>query len=248
MRMTSAPVLAVVGALCAAPVLAQMDIGAGSTLDLGTGTLDLGCVDLGIAGTMHLSQGGISGIRSVSIQSAGQLGADAGSLAWSGDWTDGGQFVAGSSTASSVDGCGTTSSTFNAGESFYSLSLQSAQGREVLFTTGLTTNVAANFSAIGVAGQPLRIRSTLPGGAATLALAPAATQSVFAVDVADNHASPQPIAPGPASNYSSIKESDSDGWFESAAVAAIPALSTTGLILIAAGLVLVALRQLASRS
>lgn len=247
MRMTSAPVLAVVCALCAAPLLAQMDIGAGSTLDLGTGTLDLGCVDLGIAGTMHLSQGGISGIRSVSIQSAGQLGADAGSLAWSGDWTDGGQFVAGSSTASSVDGCGTTSSTFHAGESFYGLSLQSAQGRDVRFATGLTTNVAASFTASGVAGQPLRIRSTIPGGAAILTLAPGATQSVFAVDVADSHASP-PIAPGPASNYSSIKESDSDGWFESAAVAAIPALSTTGLILIAAGLALVALRQLASRN
>jgi hypothetical protein len=192
---------------------------------------------------MRVSQGALSGVRSLSIQAGGQLAANSGTLAWSGDWADAGQFDAGTSSASWVDRCGASVSTFSAAEAFHAFSLESAQGREIRFANGKTITVGQSFMATGVPARPLRIRSTVAGGAAFLAIAPTATQSVSAVDVADNHASPRLIAPGPAANYQSIKGTNSDGWFEVAS-AQIPALSGAVLALVAAALAFTALLRL----
>ena len=222
------------------PALGQIQVGAGASIDLGSGTLDAGCRDVNIAGAFNVSGGALIGARSLVIQSGGQLVGGSGSFRWSGDWTNSGQFLAASSTASSVDGCGATLSTFTGPGSFYAFQLQSSQGREIRFTSAQTTAVAHAFVAQGISGTPLRIRATTAGNAATMSLAAGATQNVFAVDVADNHASPQPIGSAPASASQSIKGSNSDGWFESI-VPQIPTLSVTGLALLAAILALTAL-------
>lgn len=231
----------------AAPVAAQVVVGAGSSVDLGTGTLSAGCGDLQVAGTLQLTQGQAQGVRAVSITAGGVLDGGSGNLSWSGDWTDLGQLQAGTSSAAWVDGCGVTSATANAAsEQFHALALSTATGREIRFTSGQTTAVATAFSASGAPGNLLRIRSTTPGAAAFLAVAPGATQSLAAIDVADNHATGQPLGfPGPASNYGSLKGSNSNGWFELAAVVAIPALSALGLALLAVALAGLAWRRLA---
>jgi hypothetical protein len=229
--------------LSAFPAAAQITIGAGSTFDIGNAVVDYGCADLLLAGTLQLSDGALTGLRSVSIGGGGTLDAEQGSLSWSGDWTNLGEFEEGTSTTSLVDGCGVAVSTVNYGETFHALSLTSTQGREIRFASGETTNVTQSFVATGTAGQPLRIRSTIAGSAAITSLAPGATQSVFAVDVADNHATPTVIAPGPPSSYSSIKRSNSDGWFALAA-AAVPLFSPLGWFLACAALALAALIRL----
>ena len=224
----------------------QIEVGAGATLDLGTGGLDAACQDLSIAGNLLVSQGSLSGVRSISIGGAGQFTGGQGTISWSGDWTNDGVFDAGTSTASSVDGCGRSMSAFTTGDDFFGLSLQSGTGREIRFPSGQTTSVQGSFAGAGLAANRLRIRST-SGSAAITALAPTATQSVFAVDVADNHAAPRAIAPGPASGYQSIKGPNSDGWFGLDSLpAAIPALSFTGLALLAAALALGALLRLSN--
>ena len=234
--------------LCVLDAWSQIEVGAGATLDLGTGGIDAGCQDVFVTGTLLVSQGSLAGVRSISIASAGQFAGGAGAIAWSGDWTNGGVFAAGTSSASSVDGCGRTMSVFTTGNTFHGLSLQSGSGREIRFASGQTTTVQSSFAATGLAGNRLRIRSTIAGSAATTALLPVATQSIVAVDVADNHASPQAIAPGPASNYQSIKGSNSAGWFEIGSPADIPTLSVAGLALVAAALALAALLRISNGS
>jgi hypothetical protein len=235
-------------AVCAS---AQVEVGAGSTLDLGTGTLEQGCSDLVVAGTVSLSMGELSGIGSLSIAPGGLLEGDAGQISWSGDWDDAGQLAAGSSTASWVDGCGVATSTMSAGEAFHSLALLTSQGREVRFGSGQVTTVEQSFTAAGAPGGLLRIRSTTPGSAAQLGLGASATQSVSDVDVADNHAAPRTLGfPGPAADYGSVKGPNSLGWFELGEGGApeIPALSSAALVLLAAALALAALGQIARGS
>jgi hypothetical protein len=241
-------VIAMFGTLCVMNAWGQIEVGAGATLDLGSGSLDAGCQDLSVAGNLLVVQGSVSGVRSLSIIAGGQLGGGAGTISWSGDWTNNGMFDAGTSTASSVDGCGRAMSTFTTGDTFSRLSLQSGVGREIRFPSGRTTMVQRSFVAAGLAANRLLIRSTTAGSAATTALGPAATQSVFAVDVADNHGAPEAIAPGPASSYQSVKGPNSEGWFDLASAAGIPALSVTGLALLAAALAVAALLRFANGS
>ena len=225
----------------------QIEVGAGATVDLGAGGLDAACQDLSITGNLLLSQGSVSGVRSISVVGAGQFTGGQGTISWSGDWTNNGVFDAGTSSASSVDGCGRSISAFTTGDAFFGLSLQSGTGREIRFPSGQTTSVQGSFAAAGLAANRLLIRSTTSGSAAITALAATATQSVIAVDVADNHAVPRAIAPGPASGYQSIKGPNSDGWFALGSPSeAIPALSFTGLALLAAALALGALLRLSN--
>jgi hypothetical protein len=231
------------------PIAAQVVVGAGSSVDLGTGTLAAGCGDLQVAGAMNLAQGQMQGVRALSIAAGGLLDGGSGSLSWSGDWTDLGQFQPGTSSASWVDGCGVSTATANAvDEQFHALALSTATGRELRFTSGQTTTVSAAFSATGTPGNRLRIRGTTAGAAAFLALPPGATQSLSAVDVEGNHATGQPLGfPGPAADYGSIKGSNSAGWFELApSLVEIPTVSTLGVALLACALAVAAWRRLAS--
>jgi hypothetical protein len=238
------PVLAFVvlcAVLSATPAGAQVVIPAGAEINLGTGQLAGGCLDVDIAGTLRLSQGSSTGVRSLSVEPAGVLDGGTGSFAWSGDWSNSGQFMARSSRAASLDGCGRSTSTFMSADHFDSLSLQSADGREIRFPAGQSTTVGHSFTAHGIAALPLRIRSTVAGRASIIALDPATTQDIFAVDVADNHAFPSPIAPGAPASYQSIKGPNSEGWFS---LANVPAVSTAGLAIMIAMLACVALLRM----
>src|SRR5262245_19412502 len=105
---------------------ADVLVGSGSSVDLGTGTVEQGCGDLAVAGTVALSQGTLSGVRSLSIVAGGQLQGGAGEISWSGVWSDSGQFLAGLSTARSIDGCGMGLATIGTGETFHALALESS--------------------------------------------------------------------------------------------------------------------------
>ena len=83
-----------------------------------------------------------------------------------------------------------------------------------MFPAGQTQAVAHALAFTGAAGALVTIRSNSAGAAGNLALAGGATQTIDYVDVADNHATVQPIAPGPAASFHSVKGSNSNGWFQ----------------------------------
>lgn len=97
-----APLVAV---MAMASAHAQTSIPAGSTVDLGGGSNDLGCTDLLVEGTYIVGAGGaVTGVRNVLISAGGTLSLDGGSLQLSQQWTNQGTFNAGGGQVVRVDG------------------------------------------------------------------------------------------------------------------------------------------------
>ena len=81
---------------------AQLTVGAGSALDLGTGSLDLGCAGLVVAGTVAAGTNVIDWAQDVSIQPGGTLNGESATLYVTGDWSNSGTFIAGTSSVNFI--------------------------------------------------------------------------------------------------------------------------------------------------
>ncbi|HKI85765.1 MAG TPA: hypothetical protein VKA53_03370 [Thermoanaerobaculia bacterium] len=207
---------------------AGISIGSGSSMSLGSGTVDLGCGNLAIA-------------------SGGTLSGDQGTLRLAGNWSGGSGFSPGTSHVSIVDGCATPETSMVSGNNtFFNLSAQTNDGKTLVFDAGSVQTIQNSVSLSGSNGNLLTIRSTSPGSAADLDLAPGGTQVVDYVDVADNHATGQPLAPGPPIAYHSIDSGNTTGWFITAT--SIPALGSLGFAILLALLGFLGLRALRRRS
>jgi Protein of unknown function (DUF1566) len=200
-------------ALVATPAPAQVTVPAGTVLNLGGATLNAACADINVAGSLAMGSGQLAGARDVVVAGGGALDGGSGSVGLSGNFSQSGNFVGGTGAVQIVDGCATSTSTFTGTSSFYGFSTATATGRSLVFPAGQTQSVAHALSLTGIAGALVTIRSSSAGAAANFALAGGATQTIDYVDVADNHAAVQPIAPGPAASFHSVKGSNSNGWF-----------------------------------
>ncbi|HEX5051446.1 MAG TPA: hypothetical protein VFZ65_06710, partial [Planctomycetota bacterium] len=185
----------------------SVSVGANASLDLGTGSLALGCADLDVLGTMSAGVVGFTQGRDVAIDSNGTLNGNSATLELSGDWDNQGTFVAGTSTVRMVDGCGLLSAVVSGKSSFHNFEVISAGGKQIRFEAKATQQVTNLLSFAGVLGSLLQIRSTVDGTPAYLEAA-GASSATF-VDVQDNDATPGgPIALG----SDSVKGSNTPGW------------------------------------
>ena len=75
---------------------AEFAVGSGSSLDLGTGRLGLGCADLTVGGTLSAGTIGLDAARDVSIGASGVVNGESATLEVAGDWNNAGTFNAGS--------------------------------------------------------------------------------------------------------------------------------------------------------
>jgi hypothetical protein len=220
------------------PALAgNLTVGSGSSLDLGTGSLALGCADLDVLGTMSAGTVGFTQGRDVTITPTGVMNGDAATLQLSGDWDNLGSFVAGTSSVQITDGCGLLSGVVNGDTSFNNLSLSSTSGNQVSFTAGTTQTVTGVFSISGVSGNLLKIRSTIDGVLAFLNVQGSSSTSF--VDVNDNDATAgNDIALG----SESVKGPNTPGWLLSPMIPLLPPL--VGVLLLGT-LLFLARRRLA---
>ena len=207
---------------------AQVTVGSGASLDLGTGSLDLGCADLSVGGTLAAGTAGFSQARDVTIDPSGVVNGNTATLQMAGDWDNSGTFNAGSSTVQLVDGCGLASAVIAGDTTFANLDMTTTSGFLYSFVSGSTQTVSGSLSLLGASGNLLTLRSTL-GGSEAFLNALGASSADF-VDAQDNDASGgNSIALGP----DSVKGSNTPGWL---AANLIPALGVLGLALLAAGL------------
>jgi hypothetical protein len=178
---------------------AVLTVGAGTSFDLGTAALNLGCADLSVEGTMSAGTVGFDQARHVTIGATGVLNGGSATLEVAGDWDNGsgGAFNAGTSSVNLVDGCGVSTSTILGSTTFASLTLTTATGKTYRLEAGSTQTIGAALSIAGTAGDLLLLRSTSAGSEATLDVEGSAT--IDFVDVQDLHASPNPIVFGPNS-------------------------------------------------
>lgn len=181
--------IALVVALALSPGLAgaqQVSVGAGSSMDLGSGAIDLGCSDLTVAGTLSGGSVGFDQARDVTIDPTGVLNGGSAALRVAGDWDNSGTFNGDSSTVHLIDGCGLLSGTVAGSTTFASLDITTQSAKQVSFEAGGTTTVTGALDLHGQVGTLLKIRSTTGGIAAFLVSQ--GTASTNSVDIEDNDA------------------------------------------------------------
>jgi hypothetical protein len=220
-------VLAALLLLPAGALAGNLTVGSGSSLDLGTGSLALGCADLDVLGTLSAGTLGFTQGRDVTITPGGVMNGNSATLRLSGDWDNTGSFVAGTSSVQISDGCGLLSSTVVGDTTFNNLELSSSSGKQVNISAGSTQSVAGSFLAAGASGNLLKIRSTVGGTQAFLNVQ--GSGSATDVDVADNSALPGNNIPMSAG---SIKGPNTPGWLLSPAIPLLTPLA--GLLLLGA--------------
>ena len=140
---------------------AQFDVGSGASLDLGTGSLDLGCADLTVGGTLSAGTAGFSQARDVTIDPTGLVNGNSATLEVAGDWDNAGSFNAGTSTVEFVDGCALASAVITGDTTFASLDMTTTTGKLYSFTAGSTQTVTQAISLAGASGNLLTLRSTV---------------------------------------------------------------------------------------
>jgi hypothetical protein len=208
-----------------APALAgTFEVGSGSTLDLGTGSLALGCADLDVLGTLTAGSIGFTEGRDVTITPTGVVNGNSATLELSGDWDNTGSFVAGASTVRIVDGCSLLSGVVVGDTTFNNFELATTTGKQVSFTAGSTQTVAGAFDVSGTLGNLLKIRSTIGGTKAFLNVQ--GSSSTDYVDVADNSALPGNNIALPSN---SLKGLNTPGWLVTPAIPLLPPLAALAL-------------------
>ena len=148
-------------ALAGGASAAQLSVGSGASVDLGTGSLDLGCADLTVGGTLSAGTSGFTQARDVTIDPSGLVNGNSATLEVAGDWDNAGSFNAGTSTVSFVDGCGLSGAVITGDTTFANLDMTTATGKLYSFTAGSTQTVTQFINLVGAAGNLLRLRSTI---------------------------------------------------------------------------------------
>jgi hypothetical protein len=200
---------------------AQLDVGAGSSLDLGTSSLNLGCANLNVGGTLDAGSVGFTSADDLTIGAAGVLNGESATLSVSGDWVNGagGTFNAGTSTVFLFDGCGNTDVSISGDTTFSTLILLSSTGKTYRLESGSTQTVDVELTITGAEGDLLVLGSTLPGNEAFVSLQ--GTASIDFVTVSDIHGVPNRLVFGPnsvvgANNANASQCGDLDGDFTTA--------------------------------
>lgn len=213
------------GLLLAVPATASsVSVGAGSTLDLGTANVDLGCADLVAFGTVDAGASGTTGVRDVTIGAGGQLLGGSALLEVAGSWANAGSFAAGGSSVVLVDGCGLGSAVVTGSNTFATLELRTQVGKLVSLAAGAVQTVTGLFRIAGASLAKVDLGSTVPGSAALLDVQ--GTSVVTNASVEDNHAIGSTIPYG----LNTLIGSNVLGWV---LVPAVPGLAATGLAALA---------------
>ena len=211
-------------------VSADIIVPAGGVASLNGGSMDLGCSDVIVAGTLSLQGGSLSNVRHVSIAAGGAIVAGSGSITLAGDWSNLGSFGAGTGSVNFVDAPAcvptNTGSSISGNTTFATLSLISTTGKLYRFAAGSTQNVQQQLTISGTQALPIRIESDTPGQRAFINLSGQQTMNQLAVN--DMTASGRWIAP-----FLNNRNPNGavTGWFgDPEAGRVVPTLST-GLLL-----------------
>jgi len=214
-------------ALClSSTVSADINVGAGGSLALNGASIDLGCTDVSVGGTLTLDTGTLTNVRNFTILPGGVVQAGSSQVTLAGDWSNSGTFNAGSGRVNFVDApaCA-ASSTISGNTSFRVLNIVSGSGKTYRFAAGSTQTVAGMFTLTGIPGNPVQVRSTVPGSLAFIDAT--VLQNIRDVAVTDMAASGMWLAPYQAN---AAPGGRAERWFGEPDYARIPTLGGVSLI------------------
>ena len=217
----------------ARPALADLVVPAGATISLGGGSVDMSCTDVIVGGTLQLASGNVANARHVTILPGGTIDGGSGGITLGGNWTNSGQFIAGTSAVRFRDVCSLSTATIAGSTTFATASFVTGAGRNFLFAVGTTQTITNVLEIAGTAGSPLQFRSVAPGQVANINLLGSGTQLIQHVGVTDVWATGQWLAPTLTNEGGG---GNANRWFGGSGpgAAAIPTLSETMLLVLAA--------------
>lgn len=234
MKTLRSALLTLVFVCVASPAIAQLAIPSGGSLALNGGSLNLAGTDAQIGGLLSLGGGQLNNVGSIDILASGTLDAGSGLLTLSGNWSNAGNFLAGSGSVNFIDGG--AQSLISGNTPFANLSFISAIGKNYLFTVGTTQTISGLLTIAGSAALPIQFRSTAAGQVANINLLGGGSQNIAHVGVSDVHATGQHLAPSLTNEGGT---GDALGWFAAVIVqSTVPAatLSLPGMLLFALAL------------
>ncbi len=208
---------------------AQLNIGAGASVDAGSGTINMNCSDVNVTGVMNIGSGQLQKATDISIVPGALLQGDNGVINYSGDWRNTGSFQAGHSSVNLTDDCNTGTSHIVGDSDFYRFlrELSVAAGSEQGFLGGLQL--------VGTGQGRINLHSSVNDSPAFFVLGDNATQQIANVDVRDNDASRGAhIAPVEPASIGSTRGANVVNWFLDylAPLVPIPTLSAWSLLVL----------------
>ncbi len=219
--------------LAALPARADLIVAAGATTSVNSGTIDLACTDVVVAGTLTLGSGSLRNVRHFTIQAGGTVSGSSGTIELGGNWNNLGAFVAGSSRVEFRDLCASTASAVSGSTTFANASFVSASGKSYTFAAGTTQTISTALEIAGTAPLPIQFRSSAASEVANIDLRTGGSQQIQHVGVTDVWATGQWLAP-----YQSNEGGggNAERWFGTPAGASpvvIPTTTPMALALIA---------------
>jgi hypothetical protein len=149
---------------------AQVTVPVGGAINVGSGSMNLGCAALNVLGTFNLNSGQVSNTGDVTIAATGTLNGGQGTLSVSGNWSNSGTFIPGTGTVIFTDGCAPGPLQITGTTVFNNLTLTSNNGRTFVFPPGANITVNGILTLQGTSGQPI----TLASSGAVINLGPSA--------------------------------------------------------------------------
>lgn len=201
---------------------ATIIVGAGSSVNFADNSIDLGCSDLSVAGSLAASAAKITSIANLDL-GGGSFAPGASRISLGGNFANTGNFVPGSSRVAIVDACGKGTSEMSGATDFYDFVVASVSGKQILFPVGAVQSVAHSLILQGAAGYLLDVRSSVAGQRGVLALAQGAAQTIAYVRARDNNAGIAHIAPGLPAQFDSVDGGNLVNWFLDVSGGTVPA-------------------------
>jgi hypothetical protein len=233
--------------VAAASPAAQLVVGSGASMSLGSATVNAGCRDLQITGTLDIGSGSLVGARNLTVP--GLLRGGTGTVQLSGDLSAATTLQPQSGTVRIADGCGSSESRVIGDHQFFRLSVQSSDAHTLTLPAGGTQAIANGLELLG--GTPrMVLRSSTFGVVSFLSLASGGSQLIGSVDAVDVGAPPggQYLAPQAPESYNSIDRGNTPRFFADQPIVPVPALGAGGLSILSVLLAAIAMLALRSRA
>lgn len=216
---------------------ATIRVGEGSYIDFGGSQVSSEDLSIDNRGEVDFGTSQVL-LTNLSNQTNALINAASSVLSINGNWFNAGDFNAMTSTVQFLDGP-TPVSEISGQTTFYNLTARTNSGKVLSFEAGSQHAITNSLELSGIAGNLLSIISDSSGEEAFLNLLQSASQLIDYVDVTDNYANGQVIAPGIPADYNSVQGSNVRGWFGVPLQFPVPSLSLFSLILLAALMLLV---------
>ena len=221
----------------AGPARADLIVVSGSTTSLNGGTIDLGCTDVVVGGTLNVDTGSLVNVRHVTIQAGGTIDGGSGTITLGGDWANAGQFVPGTGVVRFRDQCALAAAEISGNTTFATASFVSATGKNYTFAVGTQQTIGQLLEIAGTTTFPIQFRSGAAGQVANINLLGGGTQLIQHVGVTDVWATGQWLAPSLTNEGGG---GNANRWFGSPVVGAqqrsVPTIGEAMLALLAAAL------------